>query len=328
MNERTLFYNAALREALFEEMERDSSVIVMGEDVARYGGIYRVTEGLQQKFGPARVRDTAISEAAIVGAGIGAAIQGLRPVVEIMYADFLPIAMDQIVNQASTMYFVTGGEICVPLVIRTQGGVGFSGGIHHSKNLEAWLTHIPGIKVVAPATPYDAKGLLKSAVRDNNPVVFLEHKLLYGTTGPVPEGEYSLLIGRAEVKRSGRDVTIIAWSRMVLEALVAAEELAEAGIQAEVIDLRTLSPLDEDTIYESVRRTNRAIVVHEAWKTSGFGAEIAAWIQEYAFNSLDGPVVRIGGLDTPIPFSPPLRDSSIPHAADIVKVVKETVRIA
>jgi pyruvate dehydrogenase E1 component beta subunit len=299
-------------------MERDPHVFVMGEDIATYGGVYKVTQGMLEHFGPERVRDTAISEAAIVGAGIGAAIQGMRPIVEIMYMDFLPISMDQIVNQACQMYFISGGQVCVPMVLRTQGGAGAYAGAQHSKSLEAWLTHIPGLKVVAPATPYDAKGLLKAAVRDNNPVMFYENKLLYGTVGRVPEDDYTVEIGKAEVKRGGSDLTIIAWSRMVLEALDAAKELASEGVKAEVLDLRTLSPLDEDTMYQSVQRTNRVIVVQEAWKNTGFGAEVAARIQENVFDDLDAPIVRVAGLDTPIPFSPALEKSTVPEAKDIV----------
>ena len=240
MSEREIFYNAAVQEAMSEEMERDETVFLMGEDVATYGGVYKCSLGLLEKFGKDRIRDTAISEAAIVGAGVGAAIQGMRPIVEIMYADFMPIAMDAIVNQASLLYFVSNGQINIPMVVRTQGGSGSFAGAQHSKNLESWLTHIPGLKVLAPATPYDAKGLLKAAVRDNNPVIFYEHKTLYRTTGIVPETEYVLKIGKADVKRVGTDVTLIAWSRMVLTSLEAAQMLSAEGISAEVIDLRSL----------------------------------------------------------------------------------------
>lgn len=323
MEERNLFFNAAIREAIWEEMERDPNVFVMGEDTANYGGVYKVTQGLLEHFGPERVRDTAISEAAIVGAGIGAAIQGMRPIVEIMYMDFMSISMDAIANQACQIYFISGGQVCVPLVIRTQGGAGAYAGAQHSKSLEAWMTHVPGLKVVAPSTPYDAKGLLKSAVRDNNPVIFCENKLLYRTIGPVPEGDYLIEIGRAEVKRTGRDVTIVAWSRMVLEALSAAGELASEGIEVEIVDLRTLAPLDENVIYESVEKTNRVVVVQEAWRNTGFGAEIVSRIQENVFDYLDSPIMRVAGLDTPIPFSPPLEKSSVPEAKDIVSAVRK-----
>jgi acetoin:2,6-dichlorophenolindophenol oxidoreductase subunit beta len=322
MNTREIFYNAAIKEAIAEEMIRDDKVFLMGEDVATYGGVYRCSLGLLTQFGPERVRDSAISEAAIVGAGVGAAIQGMRPIVEIMYADFIPIAMDQIVNQASLIYFISGGQINIPMVIRTQGGSGSFAGPQHSKSLEGWFTHIPGIKVLAPATPHDAKGLLKAAVRDNNPVVFYEHKSLYRTAGPVPEEEYLLEIGKADIKRSGNDVTIIAWSRMVLEALEAAALLAEEGISAEVVDLMTLKPFDNKTVYESVKKTNKAVVVQEAWRNTGFGAEVACRIQEDIFDYLDGPVVRVAGQDAPIPFSPQLERAAAPDAKQIVAGVK------
>lgn len=325
MKEKTLFYNAAIKEAIWEEMERDPTVFVMGEDIATYGGVYKVTEGLLEHFGAERVRDTAISEAAIVGAGIGAAIQGMRPIVEIMYSDFIPISMDQIVNQACQIYFVSAGQVCVPLVIRTQGGAGAFAGPQHSKSLEAWFTHIPGIKVVAPSTPYDAKGLLKSAVRDNNPVIFYENKLLYKTTGIVPDGDYTVEIGKADVKRPGEDVTIIAWSRMVLEAQSAANELSSGGTEVEVVDLRTLVPLDEDTIYESIKKTNHVVVVHEDWKNTGFGAEVVSRIQENVFDYLDAPIIRVAGLDTPIPFSPELEKLVIPNTDDIIRAVRQVL---
>lgn len=322
MSEREIFYNAAVQEAMSEEMERDETVFLMGEDVATYGGVYKCSLGLLEKFGKDRIRDTAISEAAIVGAGVGAAIQGMRPIVEIMYADFMPIAMDAIVNQASLLYFVSNGQINIPMVVRTQGGSGSFAGAQHSKNLESWLTHIPGLKVLAPATPYDAKGLLKAAVRDNNPVIFYEHKTLYRTTGIVPETEYVLKIGKADVKRVGTDVTLIAWSRMVLTSLEAAQMLSAEGISAEVIDLRSLVPLDEQTIFNSIKKTNRAVVVQEAWKNTGFGAEISCRIQEGVFDYLDGPVVRVAGQDAPIPFSPELEPSVAPCAEDIVRGAK------
>lgn len=325
MKERTLFYNAAIREAIHEEIERDPTVFVMGEDIATYGGVFKATEGLLGDFGPERIRDTPISEAAIVGLGVGAAMQGMRPIVEIMYMDFIPIAIDQIVNQACQIYFVSAGQVNVPLVIRTQGGAGSFAGAQHSKSLEAWFTHIPGLKVVTPSTPYDAKGLLKSAIRDDNPVLVIEHKLLYKTTGNVPNEDYLVEIGKADVKRSGKDVTIIAWSRMVLEALKAADELASEGVEAEVIDLRTLNPLDEGTIYQSVKKTNRVVIVQEAWKNSGFGAEVLSRIQENMFSYLDSPIVRIAGLDTPIPFSPALEKLAIPGINNIKEGVRKVL---
>lgn len=323
---RTLFFNEAINEAIKEEMERDPNVFIMGEDVATYGGVFKVTKGLLEQFGPERVRDTAISEAAILGAGIGAAVQGMRPIVEIMFADFIPISMDRIVNEASQLHFISGGSICVPMVIRTAEGIGSYYGPQHSKNLEAWFTHIPGIKVLAPSMPYDAKGLLKSAVRDDNPVILFENKALYKTTGEVPDGEYTVEIGRADIKRHGKDISIITWSRMVHESLNAANELASEGINAEVLDLRTLSPLDENMVYESVKNTNRAIVVHEAWKNSGYGAEVVARIQENVFDHLDAPIIRVAGLDTPIPFSPALQNTVVPNTKDIIRAVRKVLR--
>lgn len=322
MNEREIFYNAAVKEAMTEEMERDENVFLMGEDVATYGGVYRCSLEMLEKFGKDRIRDSAISEAAIVGAGIGAAIQGLRPIVEVMYFDFISIALDQIVNQAALLHFLSAGEISVPIVVRTQGGAGSFAGAQHSKSLEAWFAHIPGLKVVAPATPYDVKGLLKASVRDNNPVIFCENKSLYRTTGPVPEENYMIELGKADIKRPGDDVTVIAWSRMVLEALEAAEKFAEEGISVEVIDLRSLIPLDEETIFASVRKTNRVVIVQEAWKTCGFGAEVAARIQEKVFDYLDAPVIRVAGMDTHIPFSPVLENTVVPTSDSIADGIR------
>jgi pyruvate/2-oxoglutarate/acetoin dehydrogenase E1 component len=318
-----IFYWQAINEALEEEMKRDSSVFIMGEDVAIYGGAYAVTRGLWEKFGDERVRDTAISEAAIVGAGLGAAMTGMRPVVEIMYVDFMGIAMDQLNNQVAKIRYMFGGKVKVPLVIRTEGGAGRTLGAHHSESLEAWFTHIPGIKVVMPATPYDAKGLLKSAIREDNPIVFIEHKMLYNTKGPVPEGEYVLPIGKADVKRKGTDVTIITYSRMVLFALEAAKELAKQNINVEVIDLRTLIPLDIETILESVRKTHRALIVHEAWQTGGFAGEIGMQINEKAFDYLDMPVVRLCGADVPMPKAPNLEKLAIPSKETIIETVNK-----
>lgn len=326
MSEREIFYNAAIKEAMSDEMARDDNIFLMGEDVATYGGVYRCSLDMLEKFGEDRVLDSAISEAAIVGAGIGAAIHGLRPIVEIMYFDFISIALDQIVNQASSLYFLSGGEICVPMVIRTQGGAGSFAGAQHSKSLEAWFTHIPGLKVVAPSTPYDAKGLLKASIRDNNPVIFCEHKSLYRTTGPVPEDDdYVIDLGKADVKKPGDDVTVVTWSRMVPEALEAADILLDEGINVEVVDLMTLIPLDEDTIFESAKKTNRVVIVQEAWQTGGFGAEIVARIQEKIFDYLDAPVVRVAGKDTHIPFSPELENSVVPTIDNIVDGIKSII---
>jgi len=318
-------YVDALNEALREEMRRDERVFLMGEDIALYGGAYQVTRHLYKEFGLERVRDTPISEAAIAGAAAGAAMTGLRPVAEIMYIDFSTIAMDQIVNIAAKNRYMFGGKSKVPVVYRTQGGAGRGIAAHHSQSLEAWYVHVPGIFVVMPSTPFDAKGLLKTCIRDDNPVIFIEHKMLYGTEGEIPEQEYTVPLGVADVKREGTDVTIIAYSRMVLFALEAAEELAEEGISAEVIDPRTLKPLDIDTIINSVKKTNRAVVVYEGYRTCGVGAEIATLIMEKAFDYLDAPVVRVAGEDVPIPMSPVLEEAAIPSKEKIVEAVKKII---
>jgi len=321
-----IMYWQAINEAFVEEMNRDPKVFIMGEDVAIYGGAYAVTRGLHEKFGEERVRDTAISEAAIVGAGLGAAMTGLRPVVEIMYVDFMGIAMDQLNNQIAKVRYMFGGKVKVPLVIRTEGGCGRTLGAHHSQSLEAWFTHIPGVKVVMPSTPYDAKGLLKSAIREDNPVVYIEHKMLYNTKGPIPEGEYLIPLGKADIKKSGTDVTIIAYSRMVLFALEAAKELEKQGISVEVVDPMTLAPLDMETILTSVKKTHKVVIVHEACKTGGFGAEISAKIMESAFDYLDAPVVRVCGADVPMPKAPNLEKLAIPSKEGIISAVKELMQ--
>ena len=315
---RELTYREALREALREEMERDRSVFVMGEDIAEYGGPYKVTQGLVDEFGHDRIRNTPISEAAIVGAALGAALVGMRPVAEIMYIDFSSIAMDQTINQVAKLRYMTAGAAKVPLVIRTQCGGGRAAGPHHSQSLEALYAHIPGLMVVMPSTPHDAKGLLKSSIRDDNPVVFIEHKGLYGLAGPVPEEEYLVPMGKAEVKRNGSDMTVVAISRSVIQALTAAEALEKDGIDLEIIDLRTLRPLDEDTILNSVRKTGRLMIVHEACKTGGFGGEIAAIVAEKALDYLDAPIRRVAALDSPIPFSPKLENHVLPNEEDIM----------
>jgi pyruvate/2-oxoglutarate/acetoin dehydrogenase E1 component len=323
---RTIKYREAISEALREEMMRDEKVILLGEDVAGFGGVFKSTERLFESFGPSRVMDTPISELGIVGAALGAALVGLRPVAEIMFVDFTGLAMDQIGNQCAKFHFMTGGQAVVPVVIKTQGGVGFGDAAQHSQSLEAWHTHIPGLKVVMPATPYDAKGLLKTSIRDDNPVVFIEHKLLYLTEGPVPENDdYTIPLGKADVKKKGKDVTIISWSKMVLDSLQAASQLEKDGIDAEVVDLRTLKPLDLETILQSVRKTGRAVIVHEACKTGGYGGEIAALIMEEAFDYLDAPVKRIAALDTPIPYAGPLYRAVIPDPDKIIRGVKEIV---
>lgn len=322
---REITYRQALNEALSEEMERDQSVFLMGEDVAVYGGAYGVTLNLMQKFGEKRVRDTAISEAAIIGAGLGAAITGMRPIVEIMYIDFMGICLEQIGNQVAKIRYMFGGKTRVPLVIRTEGGAGRTLGAHHSQSLESWFMHVPGLKVVMPATPADAKGLLKSSIREDNPILFIEHKMLYNVKGPVPEGEYLLPIGKADVKRPGKDATVIAYSRMLYFALEAAKRLAEEGIEVEVIDPRTLQPLDMETIAESVRKTHRAIIVEEDTKTGGTGAEIGMQIMENCFDYLDAPVLRIAGADVPMPKSAVLEKLAIPDADRIYREIKSLV---
>lgn len=320
---RKISFGEALREALQEEMRRDETVFVLGEDIALHGGDFGVTKGLLDEFGEKRVRDTPISETAIVGLSLGAASVGMRPVAEIMFSDFLGVCMDQILNQVSKMRYMSGGQVKTPVVIRTAFGAGISAGPQHSQSPEAFFVHIPGLQVVMPSTPYDAKGLLKTAIRNDNAVIFFEHKLLYGVKGDVPEQEYLIGFGEADIKRNGTDVTIVATGLMVKEALAAAETLEKDGLTAEVIDPRTLVPLDEKTLISSVKKTGRAVVVHEAWKRSGFGAEIAAMIMEEAMDYLDAPVKRVGGLNVPTPFSPALEKYVVPNENDIVKAVKE-----
>jgi len=312
----------ALREALAEEMRRDSSVIVMGEDVGVLGGIYRVTQGLLEEFGPERVRDTPISEEGFMGAAIGAAVTGLRPVVEIMYADFLANCMNQIVNFAAKMRYCSGGQLRVPVVVRTMVGHGRGHGGDHSQVPMTWFMNIPGLRLVAPSTPYDAKGLLKTAIREDSPVLFFEPHLLYRVRGPVPEEEYTIPFGRADIKRRGEDVTIVAVSAMVPRAVEAHERLREEGITAEVIDPRTLNPLDIETIVESVKRTNRLITVEYSPKTGGVGAEIAALVVERAFDYLDAPITRVAAPDVPVPVSPPLGRMTVPTVEEIVEAVE------
>ena len=322
---REMFYNEALGDALRLEMERDERVIVLGEDIAEHGGAFQVTAGLLEKFGPTRIRQTPISELGIVGAAVGAALTGLRPVVELMYIDFAGLAMDQLVNQAAQNRFMFGGQARVPMVMRTQGGAGRGNAAQHSKSLEAWFTHIAGLKVVMPSTPADAKGLLTASIRDDDPVIFLEHKLLYRTKGDVPTGEHLVPLGKADVKRAGKDLTIVTWSRQVLFALDAAKQLSSEGVEAEVVDLRSLVPLDKDAVLSSVRKTHRVLIVHEAIKRGGFGGEIAALIAEEAFDDLDAPPKRVAGLDTPIPYAQHLEKSVIPQVDDIVRAAKDLV---
>jgi pyruvate/2-oxoglutarate/acetoin dehydrogenase E1 component len=323
---RELTYREAIREALAEEMRRDERVFLLGEDIADpFGGSYKVTLGLSQEFGAGRVRNTPLSEAAIIGAATGAALTGLRPVAEIMYVDFVTIAMDQIVNQAAKIRYMSGGQASVPLVIRTQGGPGRSSAAQHAQSLEAWFVHTPGLLVVMPSTPYDAKGLLKSAIRDDNPVIFIEHKLLYNQKGPVPEEPYTIPLGQADIKRQGEDVTIVATSMAVWRALEAAEQLVTMGISAEVIDPRTLFPLDLDTIVESIEKTGKLVVVHEAVKRGGFGAEVAAEVAQHALYHLDAPIQRVAAPSVPIPFAPVLEKRVMIQAGDIVAAVQNVV---
>ncbi|MCS7087287.1 MAG: alpha-ketoacid dehydrogenase subunit beta [Thermoflexales bacterium] len=319
-------YREALKRALREEMQRDPTVVIWGEDVVAYagGGAYGVTAGLAKEF-PGRVRDTPIAEEAIVGVGLGAAMGGLRPVCEIMTVNFTLVAWDQIVNHVAKQSHMFNGQIKVPMVIRTPNGHGRTAATH-SQNFDAWFASIPSLKVVAPATPYDAKGLLKTAIRDDDPVIFLEHLQLYSTRGEVPDEEYLIPIGEADYKRRGKDITIVTWGRMTIESLKAAKILAEEGIDVEIVDLRTLRPMDVPTILESVRKTNRAIVVEEGWRTCGLGAEIAATIQEQAFNYLDAPVARVAGLEVPMPYARNLERATIPFAEDVVEAVRAMMR--
>jgi pyruvate dehydrogenase E1 component beta subunit len=319
---RKITYREALREALREEMLRDPGVFLLGEDIAEFGGSYKVTEGLLAEFGPERVRNTPISEAAIVGSALGAALMGMRPVAEIMYMDFMGIAMDQIVNQAAKVKYMFGGKARVPLVIRTQGGAGRSSGAQHAQSLEAWFVHVPGLKVAMPSTPADAKGLLKSAIRDDNAVIFIEHKLLYAVPGEVPDGDYVVPLGLAEVKREGRDATIVATSRMVHVALAAADRLSTEGIRVEVVDPRTLAPLDEDTILSSVRKTNRLVIAQEAAPRCSVASEIAAVVAEKAFDDLDAPIMRVAALPAPVPFAPVLEQHVIPGEDRLIAAVR------
>lgn len=326
MSERIITFAEALNEALMQEMERDPNVIVMGEDVGVYGGIFGVTKGLLEKFGPERVIDTPISEAAFIGAGAGAAASGLRPVVELMFVDFFGVCMDQIYNQAAKMRYMFGGKIKVPLTIRTTIGGGLSAAAQHSQVLYSIFAHVPGLKVIVPSTPYDAKGLLISAIRDDNPKMFFEHKLLYGVKGPVPKEPYTVPFGKADVKREGSDVTVVALAYMVHEALKAAEELAKEGISVEVVDPRTIVPLDKEAIIESVKKTGRLVIADEDYDRCGFASWIAAIVADEAFEYLDAPIKRVTTPTVPIPFSPVLEREVLPNAEKIAKAVREVVR--
>ena len=323
--DREIMYREALNEALREEMARDPTVFCMGVGIAERGGSYKVTVGLLAQFGRKRVIDTPISEASFTGAGVGAAITGMRPIVEILFVDFSMLVLDQIINQAAKYRFMTAGEGRVPMVLRTQGGVGGALAAQHSQSLEAIYYHIPGLKVVMPSTPRDAKGLLKAAIRDDDPVIFIEHKLLYMTKGVVPQHEYIIELGKAETKRSGNDVTLIAWSNMVLRSLSAAEKLAEEGIDVEVIDLRTLVPMDTNAVLQSVRKTEHVVIVQEAVRRGGVASDIASLIQQEAFDYLDAPVEICAGKNTAIPFNIRLETACVPQEEDIIRAVKRAV---
>ena len=314
-------YREALNQAMRDEMRRDERVFLIGEEVGYYQGAFKVSKGFVEEFGPERVLDTPITEAGFTGLAIGAAMAGLHPIVELMTFNFGILAMDQIVNNAAKIRYMSGGQISVPIVIRGPGSAAHQLGAQHSQSLEAWFCHVPGLKVIAPATPQDAKGLLTSAIRDPNPVIFIEAQLLYGTKGDVGEGAYTIPIGKAEVKREGTDMTIVAYSKMLLVALEAAEALAREGIQAEVVDPRTLKPLDVDTIAASVRKTGHLLIVEEGWGFAGLGAQIAHSVSGAAFDYLDGPIVRVTGADVPMPYTRPLEDAAIPDSTRVVKAV-------
>ena len=323
-NQRTreITFGQAIREALAEEMRHNPNVFIMGEDVAEAGTPFKVLAGLVDEFGPARVIDSPISEAGITGLGVGAAMTGMHPVIDIMFGDFIGLAMDQIVNQAAKVHYMSGGKLNVPLVVRTTLGASRRSAAQHSQSLHAWVSHIPGLKVALPSTPYDAKGLLKTAIRDSNPVIFFEDKMMYQLKGLVPEEEYTIPFGVADIKRSGSDISIVATSSMVQVALEAAEILGKSGISAEIIDPRTTFPLDKQTLIESAKKTSRAIVIDEGYERYGVTAEIASVIAEGAFYYLDAPVKRMGAMDVPIPFSPVLEDLTVPTATSVVELAR------
>ena len=323
---REITYRDAINEALSEELARDGRVFILGEDVGLFGGAMAVTKGLYNKFGSKRVFDTPISESAIIGAALGSALTGLRPVAEIMFIDFIGTCMDQVFNQVAKVRFMLGGQVTVPMVIRTQGGAGKSYAAQHSQSLEAWFMHVPGLKIVMPSNPYDAKGLLKSAIRDDNPVLFIEHKMLYNIKGNVPEEEYLIPFGKADIKKEGNDITVVSYSRMANVALEAAEILKQDGIDIEIVDLRTLTPLDISTVVASVKKTGNLLIVEEGCKTCGVGAEICARIVEESFDYLDNPVERIAALDSPIPFNQNLEKMIIPQIETVTNRVKKLLK--
>lgn len=325
---RTITYSEAIRESMSQAMRQDEDVFIMGEDIGIYGGAFGVTSGMLEEFGPERVRITPISESAISGCAVGAAMTGMRPILEIQFSDFIMIALDNIVNQAAKTRYMYGGKAKVPVVVRLPGGSGAGFAAQHSQSLEAWMTHVPGLKVVQPSSAYDAKGLMLAAIKDDNPVLFYEHKLLYNVKEEVPEEIYEIPLGKAEVKKQGTDITIVATSIMVQRALEAAEQLENIGISVEVIDPRTLVPLDIETIINSVKKTSRVLVVYEAVKRSGFGAEIASVIAESeAFDFLDAPIKRLGGVATPIPYNPTLEKAAVPQVEDIINECKKIMNL-
>ena len=321
---REITYLEAIREAMTQEMERDSRVFLIGEDIGEYGGAFQVTYGMLEKFGPERILDTPITELALTGAATGAALIGMRPIAEIMFMDFTTLASEQLVNQAAKLRFMFGGQSTVPLVLRTPAGSGTGAAEHHSQSFENWFVHVPGLKVVMPTTPYDVKGLLISAIRDDNPIVFIEHKLLYKTKGDVPEELYEIPLGKADIKRAGTDLSIIATGIMVQKSLQAAEELAKEGLDIEVVDPRTLRPLDTETIVNSVKKTGKVLIVHEAVKTGGFGGELAGIIAESeAFGYLEAPILRLAGQEMPIPYNRNLEQKAVPQVEDIIEKARE-----
>jgi pyruvate dehydrogenase E1 component beta subunit len=318
-------YREAIRQALRYQLQNDERVFLMGEDIGAYGGSYAVTKGFLEEFGEKRVKDTPIAESVVVGAGIGAAMAGLKPMVELMTINFSLLAIDQIVNNASKLYYMSNGQVNVPMVIRMAGGAGSQLGAQHSHSLESWYAHVPGIKVVVPATPYDAKGLLMTAFDDENPVIFIEHTALYASKGEVPEEPYRVPFGRAELMREGDDLTLIGYSGSVHQAYRAAEKMAADGIECDVLNLRTLNPLDVEGILTSVRKTHRAIIVEDDWKFGGFAGEVAAIIQEQAFDDLDAPVMRCSGSDVPMPYAGALEQAALPQEEGIIQLAKEIV---
>ncbi len=325
---REITYAEAIKEAMSEEMRRDKNIIFIGEDIGVYGGAFGVSRGMFEEFGEERVRDTPITELAIVGAATGAAMTGLRPIAELMFSDFMTFAMDPLVNQAAKNRFQFGGQGSVPMVIRTPGGSGTGAAEQHSQSLEAWVCHVPGLKVVIPSTPYDAKGLLKTAIRDNNPVVFIEQKLLYRTKGEVPEpgDDYTIPLGKADIKREGKDLTVITYGRMVQRCLEVAENFAKESLDIEVIDIRSLVPLDKECLINSAKKTGRVLVVHEACQTGGFGGELVSVIADSeAFFYLDAPIKRVGGLDVPIPYNPNLEAQVVPTVDTISAAIRDMI---